>query len=353
MSVGTRLLQIHDLNAESQPLENILLEGQAEGKEQETEEPKKRKGGWPKGKKRKPPKEFEAPRAPTTGYVIFLNEQRIKLKAEYPDLPFTEITKMLATQWSQLSQEKKQTYISEAEKDKQRYIEELKAYQSSEAYQAFLKRRAVNKVKTLCGIESLDAELENEAAALSEMDGDENNDLYCRTCKQYFSSLHNKKEHLLGKQHLQNLTGEFEKETAELSKQQEVQEEEELDLGEEESDEEADKGELAQLCELNSDHHFVSLDLSFLQEFIFKQLKLREFEVSELKRSFEKAQEDHENFSKQLEDYKNQKLRLEADLANLKAYGGTLEAQLENLKMVPMLFQFHIQIMDNDVPVDL
>lgn len=35
---------------------------------------------------------------------------------------------------------------------------------------------------------------------------DANNDLYCRTCKQSFSSPHNKKEHLLGKQHLQNPT---------------------------------------------------------------------------------------------------------------------------------------------------
>lgn len=37
--------------------------------------------------------------------------------------------------------------------------------------------------------------------------GDGGSDLYCRTCRQFFSSLHNKKEHLLGKQHLQNLTG--------------------------------------------------------------------------------------------------------------------------------------------------
>lgn len=44
-----------------------------------------------------------------------------------------------------------QKYIDEAEKDKCRYIEELKAYQNSEAYQAFLKRRAINKVKKLCG----------------------------------------------------------------------------------------------------------------------------------------------------------------------------------------------------------
>ena len=42
---------------------------------------------------------------------------------------------------------------------------------------------------------------------------DENDsELFCRTCDQYFSSLHNKKEHMFGRQHLQMLTGEFERE---------------------------------------------------------------------------------------------------------------------------------------------
>lgn len=36
--------------------------------------------------------------------------------------------------------------------------------------------------------------------------------MYCRVCNQFFSSLHNKKEHLFGKQHLSQLTGEFERE---------------------------------------------------------------------------------------------------------------------------------------------
>jgi hypothetical protein len=32
---------------------------------------------------------------------------------------------------------------------------------------------------------------------------EDNEELYCRTCDQWFSSLHNKKEHLYGRQHLQ------------------------------------------------------------------------------------------------------------------------------------------------------
>ncbi|XP_072351641.1 uncharacterized protein [Scyliorhinus torazame] len=344
LSTGNPLLQIHPLDAGSQRLQNVILEGQGEGstgtKEVENDEPKKRKGGWPKGKKRKPPKDFTAPRAPTTGYVLFLNEQRAKLKIEHPDLPFTEITKLLGTQWSQLSQEGKQKYIDEAEKDKRRYIEELKAYQNSEAYQAFLKRRAMNKVKNLCGVESLDAEFESEAISLSEIGGEDNNGLYCKTCNQYFSSLHNKKEHLFGRQHLQNLTGDFEKEAAELSKQEQQQ-------GDEDSTDDADSAELSQLCSLTSKHNYTSLNLSLLEEYIFKQVKLRELELGALAKSLEHADDEHENLSKQLEGFKNQKVKLETDLATLRAYGASLDTQLESLKMVPMLFQFHIQIMDN------
>ncbi|XP_078394429.1 uncharacterized protein LOC144678518 isoform X1 [Cetorhinus maximus] len=344
ISTGNPLLQIHPLDTGSQRLQSVILEGQGEGssgtKEVENDEPKKRKGGWPKGKKRKPPKDFTAPRAPTTGYVLFLNEQRAKLKIEHPDLPFTEITKLLGTQWSQLPQEGKQKYIDEAEKDKRRYIEELKAYQNSEAYQAFLKRRAMNKVKNLCGVESLDAEFESEAISLSEIGGEDNNGLYCKTCNQYFSSLHNKKEHLFGRQHLQNLTGDFEKEAAELSKQEQQQ-------GDEDSADDADSAELSHLCGLTSKHNYTSLNLSFLEEYIFKQVKLRELELGELAKSLEHSQDEHENLNKQLEGLKNQKVKLETDLANLKAYGVSLDAQLESLKMVPMLFQFHIQIMDN------
>lgn len=41
---------------------------------------------------------------------------------------------------------------------------------------------------------------------------DDTNELFCRVCNQFFSSMHNKKEHLFGKQHLLMLTEEFERE---------------------------------------------------------------------------------------------------------------------------------------------
>jgi len=48
----------------------------------------KKRGGWPKGRKRKPElSEMRPPKAPATGYVLYLNEKR----KQYKDLPFPEV----------------------------------------------------------------------------------------------------------------------------------------------------------------------------------------------------------------------------------------------------------------------
>jgi hypothetical protein len=51
----------------------------------------KKRGGWPKGRKRKPELlEMRPPKAPATGYVLFLNEKR----KQYKDLPFPEVKEL-------------------------------------------------------------------------------------------------------------------------------------------------------------------------------------------------------------------------------------------------------------------
>lgn len=100
--------------------------------DQRQDEPKKR--GWPKGKKRKKVLP-NGPKAPVTGYVRFLNERREHMRARYPDLPFPEITKRLGAEWTRLSQNDKQRYLDEAEREKMQYAQELKEYQQTEAYQ--------------------------------------------------------------------------------------------------------------------------------------------------------------------------------------------------------------------------
>ncbi|KAK3095154.1 hypothetical protein FSP39_010862, partial [Pinctada imbricata] len=157
-------------------------------------EPKKR-GGWPKGKRRKALPEISPPKAPLSGYVIFAIERRQEIKATNPDISFTEGTKILGQEWSSMDMEKKQKYLDAAERDKQRYAEELKIFQQTDAY-----RNIVKKKKAKGALQGI---FEVTNTCYPELD----EELHCKVCDQYFSSLHNKKEHMYGRQHLQNITG--------------------------------------------------------------------------------------------------------------------------------------------------
>lgn len=69
-----------------------------------------------------------------------MNERREQLRAERPDVPFPEITRMLGNEWSKLPPEEKQRYLDEADKDKERYMRELEQYQKTEAYKHFSRK---------------------------------------------------------------------------------------------------------------------------------------------------------------------------------------------------------------------
>ncbi|XP_051979217.1 high mobility group protein 20A-like isoform X5 [Xyrauchen texanus] len=104
-------------------------------------EQKPRRSSWTKGRRRKKPlKDSNAPKAPLTGYVRFMNERREQLRAERPELPFPEITRMLGNEWSKLPPEEKQRYLDEADRDKERYMRELEQYQKTEAYKHFSRK---------------------------------------------------------------------------------------------------------------------------------------------------------------------------------------------------------------------
>ena len=101
----------------------------------------KRRGGWPKGKKRRQVlRDDNAPKPPLTGYVLFLNEQREIERENNPNLSFPEITKLLGGKWSKLPAADKQKYLDEAVKDKERNRRELQEYHQMETYQSYLKK---------------------------------------------------------------------------------------------------------------------------------------------------------------------------------------------------------------------
>ncbi|XP_025190332.1 high mobility group protein 20A-like isoform X2 [Melanaphis sacchari] len=103
-----------------------------------------------KGKKRKKClRDKTAPRPPHSGYIRFLNDRREQFRSENPNLPFAEITKMLATEWNQLPADKKQHYLLAAEQERRKYVEELDAYKKTDAYNNFIQRKLKKKkVKT-------------------------------------------------------------------------------------------------------------------------------------------------------------------------------------------------------------
>jgi len=99
----------------------------------------RRKGGWTKGKKRKKvTKDNNAPRQPLSGYLRFITERREKLRQEQPSLSFAEISKMLGSEWSTLDPLQKQKYLDDADKEKEKYLKDLEAYQKTETYKSFV-----------------------------------------------------------------------------------------------------------------------------------------------------------------------------------------------------------------------
>ncbi|KAK4881479.1 hypothetical protein RN001_004798 [Aquatica leii] len=160
----------------------------------------KRRGGWPKGRKRKPQLLHLPPKAPATGYNLYLNDMRKQFKAS--SLAFHEITKIIGNKWSSLSLEEKKPYLERAEEDKRRYREELRTYRQSGSYQLYLAKK--RKVRVQNNVLS-----ESDMDATDDIDDEDNEELYCRTCDQWFHNLHNKREHLQGRQHVQAVVGDM------------------------------------------------------------------------------------------------------------------------------------------------
>ncbi|KAF5281813.1 hypothetical protein FQA39_LY05027 [Lamprigera yunnana] len=116
-----------------------------------------------KPKKRKKPKDITAPRQPLTGlyidirmsikcitvlgYVRYLNDRRESVRAANPNLPFAEITRILASEWTNLPADKKQAYLDAAVLDKERYNKEYSAYKQTQAYKSYTKQVSEKKFK--------------------------------------------------------------------------------------------------------------------------------------------------------------------------------------------------------------
>lgn len=81
------------------------------------------------------------------GYVRFLNDRRESVRASNPNFSFAEITKILASEWSNLPLDKKQQYLDAAEQDRVRYTKEYNAYKQTDAYKLFTQQQNEKKFK--------------------------------------------------------------------------------------------------------------------------------------------------------------------------------------------------------------
>ncbi|KAL3277526.1 hypothetical protein HHI36_012871 [Cryptolaemus montrouzieri] len=277
--------------------------------ETKTVSPIKRRGGWPKGRKRKPELLNLPPKAPATGYNLYLNEQRKLYKDS--SLAFHEITKIIGNKWSSLTLEEKKPYLARAEEDKKRYREELHKYRQSDAYRAYLNKKRKNRLQNNILSES-------DMDATDEIDEEDNEELYCRTCDQWFHNLHNKREHLQGRQHTQSVAGDMKKELGGI-----------VTLNSQFTENHDKKNEQPEL-EIGC----VSDSISQLVAIVAK----REKEIKSLKCRLDESQLSQKALWQQLCSLTERETKLKKDLQGLKKKEQDMEIQVFHLWKVPSLF---------------
>lgn len=94
-----------------------------------------------KGKKAKPPKDPNAPKRPSTGFFLFVEEKRAEVKASLPPEQrnkVTIVTKKCGDMWrDEANKAAKEEYQARAAKLKEKYKEDLKAYQQTAEYKEY------------------------------------------------------------------------------------------------------------------------------------------------------------------------------------------------------------------------
>lgn len=76
-------------------------------------------------------KDKNAPKNPQNAYMFYCNSNRFKFKAENPDMDAKTITRTIASKWNTMGTEDRIPYVEMAEKDKERYKQEMEKYKSS------------------------------------------------------------------------------------------------------------------------------------------------------------------------------------------------------------------------------
>ncbi|KIL67410.1 hypothetical protein M378DRAFT_22958 [Amanita muscaria Koide BX008] len=119
--------KIHDLVDASKS--NTLIADKAMGGKRKRKADATEEGEGPKRRKRKP-KDPNAPKRPASSYILFQNEVRKELKASHPQMSNQELLSLIARQWQEMSEEDKAVYHQAMASAKERYSLDKKAYDS-------------------------------------------------------------------------------------------------------------------------------------------------------------------------------------------------------------------------------
>jgi len=76
----------------------------------------------------KPMKDPNAPKKPLSAYFLFSQEERLKVKAEFPDYSITEVAKELGRRWATIDPTVKQSYEQRYQDSRRQYEQAMQAY---------------------------------------------------------------------------------------------------------------------------------------------------------------------------------------------------------------------------------
>lgn len=106
-------------------VEDILASWQSEETQSKLSDTVKLCMPFPKSVKAKDP---NAPKRPRSAYILFCNDKRPEVRAQNPEMKMPKVVQELGKLWKDLKDKKKQHYLSEAAKDKERYNTEMSEY---------------------------------------------------------------------------------------------------------------------------------------------------------------------------------------------------------------------------------
>merc|ERR1712241_1654028 len=76
----------------------------------------------------KPMKDPNAPKKPLSAYFLFSQDERLKVKAEYPDYSITEVAKELGRRWASIDPAVKSQYEERYQGSRKQYEQAMTAY---------------------------------------------------------------------------------------------------------------------------------------------------------------------------------------------------------------------------------